>query len=54
MKRAVFLDRDGVLNRAEVRDGRPFPRPGCRMLRSFRESRTRVAGWPRPAGRSSS
>lgn len=25
MKRAVFLDRDGVLNRAEVRDGRPFP-----------------------------
>lgn len=24
-KRAVFLDRDGVLNRALVRDGRPFP-----------------------------
>ena len=23
--RAVFLDRDGVLNRTEVRDGRPFP-----------------------------
>ncbi len=23
--RAVFLDRDGVLNRANVRDGRPFP-----------------------------
>jgi D-glycero-D-manno-heptose 1,7-bisphosphate phosphatase len=22
---AVFLDRDGVINRAEVRDGRPFP-----------------------------
>jgi D-glycero-D-manno-heptose 1,7-bisphosphate phosphatase len=24
-KRAVFLDRDGVLNRPMVRDGRPFP-----------------------------
>ena len=23
--RAVFLDRDGVLSRAFVRDGRPFP-----------------------------
>ncbi|MDP9389005.1 MAG: HAD-IIIA family hydrolase [Actinomycetota bacterium] len=25
---AVFLDRDGVLNRAEVRDGRPYPPAG--------------------------
>lgn len=25
MKRAVFLDRDGVINRAVVRDGKPFP-----------------------------
>ena len=25
MKRAVFLDRDGVLNRAFVRNGRPYP-----------------------------
>jgi D-glycero-D-manno-heptose 1,7-bisphosphate phosphatase len=25
MKRAVFLDRDGVVNRAFVRDGRPHP-----------------------------
>jgi len=25
MKRAVFLDRDGVLNRAVVRDGKPYP-----------------------------
>ena len=24
-RRAVFLDRDGVLNRAIVRDGKPFP-----------------------------
>ncbi len=26
-RRAVFLDRDGVLNRAEVREGKPYP-PG--------------------------
>jgi D-glycero-D-manno-heptose 1,7-bisphosphate phosphatase len=25
MKRAVFLDRDGVINRAIVRDGKPYP-----------------------------
>lgn len=25
MNRAVFLDRDGVINRALVRDGKPFP-----------------------------
>ncbi|TAK86091.1 MAG: HAD family hydrolase [Betaproteobacteria bacterium] len=25
MRRAVFLDRDGVLNRALVRDGKPYP-----------------------------
>ena len=25
MRRAVFLDRDGVINRAEVRDGKPYP-----------------------------
>lgn len=28
IQRAVFLDRDGVLNRALVRDGKPFP-PAC-------------------------
>ena len=28
MTRAVFLDRDGVLNRATVRDGKPYP-PGA-------------------------
>jgi len=27
LRRAVFLDRDGVLNRAELRDGRPHPPP---------------------------
>ncbi len=25
MKRAVFLDRDGIINRAVVRDGKPYP-----------------------------
>lgn len=25
MRRAVFLDRDGVINRAYVRDGKPYP-----------------------------
>ena len=25
LRRAVFLDRDGVINRAPVRDGRPYP-----------------------------
>jgi D-glycero-D-manno-heptose 1,7-bisphosphate phosphatase len=25
LKRAVFLDRDGVLNEAEIRDGKPYP-----------------------------
>jgi D-glycero-D-manno-heptose 1,7-bisphosphate phosphatase len=27
-RRAVFLDRDGVINRAAVRDGKPYP-PAC-------------------------
>ncbi|MHB8138575.1 MAG: D-glycero-alpha-D-manno-heptose-1,7-bisphosphate 7-phosphatase [Smithellaceae bacterium] len=27
MRRAVFLDRDGVLNRAIVREGKPYPPP---------------------------
>lgn len=25
MRRAVFIDRDGVINRAEVREGKPYP-----------------------------
>ncbi len=46
-RRAVFLDRDGVLNRAVVREGRPFPPstveafelhddviPGCSRLKA--------------------
>jgi D-glycero-D-manno-heptose 1,7-bisphosphate phosphatase len=32
MNRAVFLDRDGVINRAIVREGRPFPPPSLEEL----------------------
>lgn len=50
MKRAVFLDRDGVLNRAVVRDGRPFPpsqREDVVMLSGVDEACRRLAdsGW---------
>ena len=33
MRPAVFLDRDGVVNRAVVREGRPFPPPSASELR---------------------
>jgi len=32
-RRAVFLDRDGVLNEADVRDGRPYPPESLDALR---------------------
>lgn len=32
-KRAVFLDRDGVINQAVVRDGKPFPAASIAELR---------------------
>lgn len=32
MKKAVFLDRDGVLNEVVVRDGKPYPPPGANTL----------------------
>ena len=31
-RRAVFLDRDGVLNRAVIRDGKPYPPPSLREM----------------------
>ncbi len=31
-RKAVFLDRDGVINRAVVRDGKPFPPAGLHEL----------------------
>ena len=50
MRRAVFLDRDGVVNRAVVRQGRPYPPPSIsdlRLLPGVREacSRLREAGF---------
>jgi len=36
--RAVFLDRDGVLNRAIVRDGRPYPPSSLEELEIFPEA----------------
>jgi D-glycero-D-manno-heptose 1,7-bisphosphate phosphatase len=33
VRRAVFLDRDGVLNQAVVRDGKPYPPQGVAELR---------------------
>ena len=33
MKRAVFLDRDGVINEAVVRDGKPYPPADAASLR---------------------
>jgi D-glycero-D-manno-heptose 1,7-bisphosphate phosphatase len=41
MKRAVFLDRDGVINRALLRDGKPYPPAnlaGLRILPGVREA----------------
>lgn len=35
MKRAVFLDRDGVINRAIVRDGKPYPPRNLTELKIF-------------------
>ncbi len=32
MRRAVFLDRDGVINRAYVRDGKPYPPDSLEQL----------------------
>jgi D-glycero-D-manno-heptose 1,7-bisphosphate phosphatase len=40
-RRAVFLDRDGVINRAVVRDGKPYPPDklaGLRILPGVREA----------------
>jgi D-glycero-D-manno-heptose 1,7-bisphosphate phosphatase len=45
LKRAVFLDRDGVINEAMVKDGKPYP-PGAlqdlRILEGIREALLRL------------
>jgi D-glycero-D-manno-heptose 1,7-bisphosphate phosphatase len=38
-RRAVFLDRDGVLNKAVVRDGKPYPPGSLAELEIFPEAR---------------
>lgn len=50
MKRAVFLDRDGVLNRSVVREGKPYPPSSLaefELLPGVVEACTRLkdAGW---------
>lgn len=39
LHRAVFLDRDGVINRAIVRDGRPYPPASLEELEIIPEAR---------------
>ena len=38
VKRAVFLDRDGVLNRAQVRDGKPYPPASLAELEIYEDA----------------
>ena len=41
--RAVFLDRDGVLNEAIVRDGKPYPPAGLAELKIYPEAASALA-----------
>ena len=43
VRRAVFLDRDGVLNRAVVREGKPYPPAGPEDLEVFPEAPAALA-----------
>lgn len=45
--RAVFLDRDGVLNRAVVREGQPYPPASAAELEIFPEACGELAGLKR-------
>jgi transaldolase len=50
MRRAVFLDRDGVINRALVRDGKPYPPASAAEIEVFEDAfsslnRLREAGF---------
>jgi D-glycero-D-manno-heptose 1,7-bisphosphate phosphatase len=41
--RAVFLDRDGVLNEPVVRDGKPYPPAGLDELKIYPETAPALA-----------
>lgn len=41
--RAVFLDRDGVLNVAVVRDGKPYPPPGFQTVQLYPDAAAALA-----------
>jgi len=41
--RAVFLDRDGVLNEAVVRDGKPYPPPSVADLKIIPDAASALA-----------
>jgi len=45
VKRAVFFDRDGVLNAAVVRDGRPYPPASDAELRIDDTARDSRSSW---------
>jgi D-glycero-D-manno-heptose 1,7-bisphosphate phosphatase len=44
MTRAVFLDRDGVLNESTVRNGQPYPPVSVKELKLFSEASTALSG----------
>ena len=43
LRKAVFLDRDGVLNRPVIREGKPFPPSGLHDLEVFPEAAEALA-----------
>jgi len=43
LKRAVFLDRDGVLNEAIVRDGKPYPPPSLTEVKILPDAASALA-----------
>ena len=48
MRRAVFLDRDGVLNRAVLREGKPYPPSTLAELRLLPACGMRAASYATP------
>jgi len=50
LKRAVFLDRDGVLNEALVREGKPYPPASVADLRIVADAPEALIYEPQPDG----